>query len=62
MVNLLLVMRVLSVQEGLTEFIVLSNGKRFCRGSFVDRAIRVLEKASCFRVSVGIKKCGCACL
>ena len=38
-VNLPLVMRVLSVQEGLTEFIVQSNDKRFCRGSFVDRAI-----------------------
>ena len=39
MVNLPLVVRVLSVQEGLTEFIVLSNDKRFCRGSFVDRAM-----------------------
>ena len=38
-VNLPLVMRVLNVQEGLIEFIVLSNDKRFCRGSFVDRAI-----------------------
>ena len=39
MVNLPLVMRVLSVQEGLTEFVVLSNDKRSCRGNFVDRAI-----------------------
>ena len=61
-VNLPPVVRVLSVQESLTEFIMLSNDMHFWHLSFVDRAIWVLEKASWFHVLVGIKKCGCTCL
>ena len=36
-VNLPLVVQVLSVHEGLTELIKLSNDKRFYHGSFVDK-------------------------
>ena len=62
-VNLPLVMHVLSVQEGLTEFIMLSNDKHFCCGSFMDRAIWVLEKVNRFRVGrhQEVWMCGCGC-